>query len=108
MRRAVFAISFGLVSTSLQAQWIDHKAVGIPRTAEGKPDLQAPAPTTSDAKPDLYGLWLLAPGAGGISQLKPPEIPASATALYKQREENLGNDSTSTQCLPFCSITAGG
>ncbi|MBZ5677731.1 MAG: hypothetical protein LAP61_26090 [Acidobacteriia bacterium] len=112
MRRAVFVVIFGLIGTCLQdrlqAQWIDHKAPGIPRTADGKPDLKAAAPKTQDAKADLSGLWLLAPGAGGLSQLKPAEIPAPATALYKQREENLGSDSPGTQCLPFGFITAGG
>jgi hypothetical protein len=108
MPLAVLAIAFGLVSTCLQAQWIDHKAVGIPRTADGKPDLKAPAPKTHDAQPDLSGLWLLAPGAGGLSKLKPSELPAKATALYKQHEEDLGHDSSSTQCLPFGFITAGG
>jgi len=108
MRRAALSIAFGLVGTCLQAQWIDQKAVGIPRTAEGKPDLRAPAPKTYDGKPDLSGLWLLAPGAGGLSQLKPAELPASATAIFKQREENLGSDSPGTQCLPFGFLTMGG
>jgi hypothetical protein len=108
MRRAVLAIAFGLVSTCLQAQWINQKAVGIPRTPDGKPDLKAPAPKTPDAKPDLSGLWLLAPGSGGLSKLKPSEIPALATAAFKEHEENLGSDSPGVHCLPFGFITAGG
>src|SRR5437016_7829274 len=106
MQRALLALVFGL--TCLQAQWIDRKAVGIPRTADGKPDLKAAAPKAHDGKPDLSGLWLLAPGAGGLTKLKPSEIPASATKVFKQREENLGSDSPGTQCLPFGFITAGG
>jgi Tol biopolymer transport system component len=108
MRRAVLGIAFSLYSTVLQAQWIDHKAAGIPRNADGKPNLNAPAPKTTDAKPDLSGLWLLPSGAGGIRQLKPTEISSSATALVKQRQENLGSDSPGVQCLPSGFIAAGG
>jgi hypothetical protein len=61
-----------------------------------------------DGKPDLSGLWLLAPGSGGLSQLKPSEMQVSAIALRKEREENLGKDGPSTQCLPFGFLTAGG
>jgi hypothetical protein len=30
---------------------------GIPRLANGKPNLSAPAPRASDGKPDLTGIW---------------------------------------------------
>ena len=105
---SIVAVAIGLVSVHLQAQWINQKAVGIPRTADGKPDLKAPAPKTSEGKPDLSGLWLLAPGSGGLSQLKKSEIPAAAQKVHDEREENLGKDSTSTLCLPFGFLTAAG
>ena len=35
---------------------------GIPRLADGKPNLAAPAPRTADGKPDLSGLWQNAVG----------------------------------------------
>ncbi|MBV9401931.1 MAG: hypothetical protein JO062_28415 [Bryobacterales bacterium] len=108
MRASILASVLGLTALCLQAQWIDHKAVGIPRTADGKPNLTAPAPKTADGKADLSGLWILAPGSGGLSQLKPSEMKASAIALHKEREENLGKDGPSTQCLPFGFLTAGG
>ena len=41
---SIVAVAIGMVSVHLQAQWIEHKAVGIPRTADGKPDLAAPSP----------------------------------------------------------------
>ena len=43
--------------TSLDAQWLNHPAAGIPRTRDGKPDLAARAPRTADGKPDLSGVW---------------------------------------------------
>ena len=41
----------------LSAQWLTYQTPGIPRSADGKPNLTAPAPKTSDGKPDLSGLW---------------------------------------------------
>jgi hypothetical protein len=39
------------------AQWLDRKTPGIPRTPDGKPNLTAPAPRGPDGKPDLSGVW---------------------------------------------------
>ena len=33
-----------LLSAPLEAQWLNFKTPGIPRTADGKPDVSAPAP----------------------------------------------------------------
>ena len=96
----LIALAFGLASMCLQAQWIHQPTAGIPRSADGKPNLAAPAPKTPDGKPDLSGLWTLRQSSGGISQLKPGEIQPWAQALYKQREEDLGKDSPGLQCLP--------
>jgi hypothetical protein len=46
-----------LLATALPAQWLNYPTPGIPRTADGKPNLSAPAPRTPDGKPDLSGLW---------------------------------------------------
>ena len=47
-----------LISTAgVSAQWLDHPTPGIPRTADGKPKLDAPVPKAADGKPDLSGLW---------------------------------------------------
>jgi hypothetical protein len=47
----IFASATGI------AQWLRYPTDGIPRKADGKPDLTAPAPRLPDGKPDLSGLW---------------------------------------------------
>jgi hypothetical protein len=93
------------MSTSITAQWLNLPTQGIPRTADGKPNLAAPAPRTTDGKPDLSGLWMLNAGPGHLAnvaaELKPMEIQPWADELYKHRLGNLGNDDPWTvQCLP--------
>src|SRR4249920_206338 len=44
-------------SPSLSAQWPSFPTPGVPRTADGKPNLSAPTPRTADGRPDLSGLW---------------------------------------------------
>src|SRR4051812_16186188 len=39
------------------AQWLNYPTAGVPRTADGRPDMAAPAPRTADGKPDLSGMW---------------------------------------------------
>ncbi len=46
-----------LLMTPLAAQWVKYPTPGTPRTADGKPNLAAPAPRASNGKPDLSGLW---------------------------------------------------
>jgi hypothetical protein len=56
-------VALTLLALAAPAQWINYPTPGIPRTADGKPDLAAPAPRTPDGKPDLSGLWQ--PASGG-------------------------------------------
>ena len=63
--RRVLAIVF-VVAASLcasgpaAAQWLKYPTAGVPRTADGRPNLAAPAPRASDGKPDLSGMWQIA------------------------------------------------
>jgi len=47
-----------LMSAPLAAQWLDFRTPGVPRTADGKPNLTAPTPRALDGKPDLSGVWM--------------------------------------------------
>ncbi len=88
----------------VEAQWLNHTAAGVPRTADGKPNLKAPAPRTADGKPDLSGVWnKLSPkyGANALADFKPAEIPSWVQDLVQQRAENLGKDYMTALCLPL-------
>jgi len=99
-RAAALALA---VSATASAQWLDHPTAGIPRTADGKPNLTAPAPRTPDGKPELAGLWRPSPGLTGdiARNLKPGEVPFQpwAEALYKTRRANNSKDDPTANCI---------
>jgi len=104
MKTIAFAILLSAVTTTpLAAQWLTYPTPGMPRTADGKPNLAAPAPRTPDGKPDLTGVWLRmsAYGRDVAVDLKPAEIQPWARALVERRMEDLGIDHMSHLCLPW-------
>ena len=114
MDRLAIATALWLLPSSLCAQWLDFRTPGIPRTADGKPNLKAPAPRTSDGNPDLSGLWR--PEANPyrfdlVQELKDESIfrPA-AEALFLRRVADFRRDDPVTHCLPGgpSDILAGG
>jgi hypothetical protein len=46
------------LSFPLAAQWVNLPTPGVPRNADGSPNLTAPAPRTADGKPNFSGLWV--------------------------------------------------
>jgi len=98
------AIIVATLSAPLRAQWLNHPAPGIPRTADGRPNLNAPTPLTRDGKPDFSGQWIKISqkyGSNIAADLKPGDVQPWAEALTQQRRENLGKDATNVQCLPL-------
>ena len=97
----------GVVFTALvlpaAAQWLNYPTPGIPRTADGKPNLSAPAPQTSDGKPDLSGLWRVKQATAGETDKAMQSVKAQpwAQELSKKRKEELGRENMSVLCLPF-------
>src|SRR5262247_4045772 len=56
-----------LATVPLSAQWLGVPTPGVPRTADGKPDLAAPAPKAADGHPDISGVWM--PNTRGLQDL---------------------------------------
>src|ERR1700752_1121752 len=101
MRISVLAVVFAVPSFS---QWLNLPTPGIPRTADGKPNLMAPVPRMPDGKPDLSGLWQPEVTPYRFDVIQDPKdeeiFRPAAQALFLQRAVNLRHDNPVTHCLP--------
>jgi hypothetical protein len=128
VRSAIAAVGVfvfvAVVSPALTAQWPAYPTAGMPRAADGKPNLTAPAPRTPDGKPDLSGIWNYAGILGFPGRGRPPEPPPGtppqatfwnielgfkeglpfqpwAAELRKQRMAAESKDNPDAACLPM-------
>ena len=105
-------------------QWLRLPTEGVPRKADGTPDLSAPTPRLPDGKPDFSGIWHAAnpnrcvPGAspflecgveiggsplgGNLGRNLPGGLPYKphAAELAKARRADDSRDDPHVRCLP--------
>jgi hypothetical protein len=127
LRAAGLTAFFAVTSMPLSAQWPAFPTAGVPRTPDGKPDLDGPAPRTPDGKPDFSGIWENRFGGGGGRRGAPPATPAPppsgppvatffnvgagfpdglplqpwAAELLKKRRADNDKDNPDAHCLPM-------
>jgi hypothetical protein len=96
-------VLFSAMAGPAVAQWIDYPTPGIPRTADGKPNLSAPVPKMPDGKPDLSGMWRVKQATAGETDKAMQAIKTQpwAEELSKKRKEDLGRENMGVLCLPF-------
>ena len=87
---------------NVDAQWT-YRNPSVPRTGDGKPDMNAPAPHTAWGTVDLSGVWQtdIKYNANLAADLKPGDVPmlSAGRALYEERQGNHGKDDPEGYCL---------
>jgi putative oxidoreductase len=96
-----------LSSIAMNAQWVNRKTPGIPRLANGDPNMTAPAPKLADGHPDLQGIWDVGAMtyfhdlASGLKGDDAPKLTPWAAGLQKGRRDRNHVDDPYTYCLPL-------
>lgn len=94
------------MTVAANAQWDPYPWKHVPRTADGKVDLNAATPRTSYGKPDLSGFWMPEDQVKYLldlaADMKPGDIPLTPWGrdVYNQRIANNGKDHPGVSCLP--------
>lgn len=88
--KLALAMAVAIFPSVALAQWPEHKLAGAPRLADGRINMNAPAPRAPDGHPDLSGVWDrgLVPGA-------PPPVPANVLGNSRPHSPQPFQDLTS-------------
>src|SRR3954463_6577158 len=97
MKLLFAALALIVGTTPAGAQWLDRAWPGIPRTADGKPNLTAPTPRGADGKPDFTGIWS---GPNPEALLDPTNEKPWIHELVLQRQREYHKGRPSYRCLP--------
>ena len=87
-----------LLSAPLSAQWFDWTAPGIPRTADGSVDVNAPAPRTFDGHTDFSGMWVPSDAQGTLFDLD--NYQDWALEVMHEQEQSFFVNDPRFNCLP--------
>ena len=98
MKRRLATLVLLALTTPLAAQWLTLPTPGIPRTADGAPDLSAPAPRTADGHTDLSGLWLAVDVSGDLPDST--KFQGWVRTLMSEREGRFFANQPRYNCLP--------
>jgi len=79
-------LSTPLTSIPLAAQWVNYPTAGVPRKADGNPDLSAKTPRLPNGKPDFSGTWT----SDEVDPRRPGVAPNPKDATTSRKMVNLG------------------
>ena len=81
-------VALAALPLTLPAQWPPYPTTAVPKTADGKPNMEGPVPRTADGKPDLSGIWDFRDffreqrrASGAPPPVPPPGPPAGSLGL---------------------------
>ena len=99
MKTAVLIL---MIAAPLAAQWINYPSPGLPRKADGTPNLSAPTPRTADGKPDFSGAWEHLNARTTAHYLDHIDIPWQPwfRKVYQQNLDDNGFNNPESRCLP--------
>jgi hypothetical protein len=99
MQRQLTVLLFLLVvSSPLSAQWFDFQTPGIPRTADGRVDLEAAIPRDTEGHPDFSGHWIPTDARGSL--FDQTKIQDWALQVMADEESDFYRNDPRFHCLP--------